>query len=214
MLECSVDNKEWRESLEPKIRGLREELRRSSATALAERAGAEWDGERLKLALLGKNYEIFHPELVVRFADGGEPCPEELQALLLDYLRLADGTQPEGRWLSYRELPHGQFYFHAFQGYAERPLVQEIGNDIDGLKRAARGMGGDPIEFGDCGFAFSVLPRVRLAVVYWGGDEELPPTASVLFDEAAGRYLPVDGLAQLGRMLTSWLAKEYRALGG
>ncbi len=214
MLEWSVDNQKWRESFEPKIRSLREELGGRSVTALAEQAGAEWDGEKLALTLLGKKYEIPYPELVVRFADGGEACPEELQALLLDYLKFADGTQPGGRWLSYRELPHGQFYFHAFQGYAERPLVQEIGNDIEGLRRAARRIGGEPVEFGDCGFAFTVLPRVRLAVVYWGGDEELPPTASVLFDEAAGRYLPVDGLAHLGRMLTSRLAKEYRALGG
>ncbi len=214
MLEWSVDNKKWRESFAPKIRDLRDELRGRPAETLAEEAGAEWDGAKLELTLLGKKYEIPHPEFVVRFADGGEPCPEELQALLLDYLKLADGTQPRGRWLSYRELPHGQFYFRAFQGYAERPLVQEVGNDADGLQEAARRMSGEPIEFGDCGFAFTVLPRVRLAVVYWRGDEELPPTASVLFDEAAGRYLPVDGLAQLGRMLTSRLAKEYRALGG
>ncbi len=214
MVEYCVGNSKWRESLEPRIRSLREELRRESPSALAREAGAGWDGQRLEIALLGKVYTIAYPELVVRSGRGGEPCPEELQALILDYLKRADGTPPLGEWLSYRELPQGQFYYHAFHSYAERPLVQEVGNDVQRLKRAAQRLDGEPLEYGDCSFAFRVLPRVRMAVVFCYGDEELPPAASVLFDAAAARYLPVDGLAQLGRMLTSRLAKEYRALGG
>lgn len=146
-------------------------------------------------------------------AGGDEPCPEELQALFLDYLRAADGTPISGKWLSFRELPQGQFYFRAFQGYAERPLVEAVGNDITGIREAAERLGGQNIAYGDCGYAFDVLPRVRLAVVHWLGDEEFPPNASVLFDASAERYLPVDGLANLGRMLTSRLVKHYQASG-
>ena len=47
-------------------------------------------------------------------------------------------------------------------------------------------------------FAFDLLPRVSVAVVYWAGDEELPPNAQVLFDAAASHYLTTDGLAVLG----------------
>lgn len=197
----------------PKIRRAREELGRCSPASLAEAAGAVWDGRSLGLSLLGKAFRITHPEMVVWPADADEPCPEELQALFLDYLSAADGTAFSGKWLSFRELSQGQFYFHAFQGYAERPLVQVVGNDITGLREAAQQLGGQPIAYGDCGYAFDVLPRVRLAVVYWLGDEEFPPNASVLFDASAERYLPVDGLANLGRMLTSRLVKGFQSLG-
>ncbi|MFO8033857.1 MAG: DUF3786 domain-containing protein, partial [Candidatus Bipolaricaulota bacterium] len=201
-----MENKKWRQSFEPRIRKLRAELGRRDPAELAEHAGAQWDGEALQLSLLGSLYRLHHPELVARSADEGDPCPEELQALLLDYLNAADGTLPTDKWVSFRELPQGEFYFHAFKGYAERPLVETLGNDLDGLREAALRMGGEPIEFGDCGFAFHVLPRVRLAVVYWSGDDEFSPHASVLFDAAAHHYLPVDGLANLGRMLTSRMA--------
>jgi len=193
---------------------LRDELREQPPEELAARSGARWNGDCFEVPLLGKTYRITHPEYVVRSSADGEPCPEELQAMLLDYLKLADGTPPAGHWVSYRELPHGQFYYHAFQGYAERPLVQAVGNDVDRLAQAARSAGGQEIDYGDCGYAFDVLPRVKVALVYWKGDEEFPPTASVLFDASAERYLPVDGLAQLGRMVTSRLAKEFRSLGG
>jgi len=193
---------------------LRDELRGQPPEELAARAGVQWNGDSFDILLLGKPYRITYPDFVVRFTPSDEPCPEELQAMLLDYLKLADGTQPAGRWVSYRELPHGQFYYHAFQGYAERPLVQEVGNDVERLAQAARSAGGREIDYGDCGYAFDVLPQVKVALVYWKGDEEFPPTASVLFDASAERYLPVDGLAQLGRMVSSRVAKEYRSLGG
>lgn len=214
MLECPMANPKWRESFAPRIETRREELGQRDPGDLAERAGARWDGTHLELKLLGRTYRLSHPELVVRPAGDEDPCPEELQALLLDYLASADGTSPTGKWVSFRELPQGGFYFHAFRGYAERPLVETFDNDLDALRAATHALGGAPIEFGDASFAFQVLPRVNLAVVYWAGDEEFPPNASVLFDEAASRYLPVDGLANLGRMLTSRIIKAHQAPEG
>jgi hypothetical protein len=49
---------------------------------------------------------------------------------------------------------------------------------------------------------------VPLAVVYWYGDDEFPPNASVLFDASAGHYLSTDGLAVLGRELCSKIIRE------
>ena len=75
------------------------------------------------------------------------------------------------------------------------------------LPAAAETVGGVKIDVGDCGYAFQVLPRVQLAIVYWLGDEEFPPQAQVLFDAAASHYLPVDGLALLGSDLVRRLLK-------
>ena len=69
------------------------------------------------------------------------------------------------------------------------------------------GLDGTPLEMGDAAFAFDVMPRVSLAVVWWAGDDEFPANATVLFDSASSRYLPTDGLAIVGRMLCRKLAK-------
>ncbi len=89
-------------------------------------------------------------------------------------------------------------------------LVQTLGNDLGAFAAAAEATGGERIDVGDCGYAFQSLPRIRLAVVYWRGDEEFPPQAQVLFDAAASHYLPVDGLALLGSDLVRRLLKRVR----
>jgi hypothetical protein len=94
------------------------------------------------------------------------------------------------------------FYAQAFHGYAEIRLIRDLGNDgVQAFHRAAGCLGGAPVELGNAAYAFQVLPRVRLAAVYWQGDEELESQASILFECTAHHYLSTDGLAVLGSHL-------------
>lgn len=165
----------------------------------------------LQVQLLNKKYIIPYPELVAHEAESRVECEAEVQALLLHYLGLADGTPLAHRWVSFSELPNGGFYYRAFQSYSGDRLVRSFGNDLEGFCRAAEETGGIRISFGDASFSFQALPRVSLAIVYWVGDEEFPPTAKVLFDASASHYLPIDGLAVLGRWLCSKLIKAKEA---
>ena len=204
---------EWRKSLRPRIAEARAELEGRDPAELARLAGAEYHGGELRLRLFDREYRIPHPEFVAYEQESGKPAPEEVQALLLDYLRHADGTEPAGEWLAFRELPDGQFYYKAFQGYSGDHLARSLGGDLEGFRRAAGLLGGEPLEFGDASFRIKILPHLWMAVVYWQGDEEFPPRASVLIDAAAARYLPTDGLAILGRWLCAKLIK-LRSEGG
>jgi len=181
-------------------------LRAIDPGELARRGGLELDADRLKLALLGTRYTLGWPDLVARNPDG-EVCPDHLRVLFLDYLCMGDGSSPTGTWIGYQELPDGAFYRQAFQGYSGDRLVRELGGDVDVFRRAAEAIGGEPFEMGDAGYVFQALPNVPLAIVWWAGDDEFPASATVLFDEIAGRYLPTDGLALLGSMLCSRLRK-------
>ena len=164
----------------------------------------------LWLDWLGELYRIAWPALVAYPADGPAPCPAHIQGLLLYYLDRADGAPLADHWIAFRELPDGWLYHQAFQGYTGHVLVQTLGNDLGAFAAAAEAIGGERIDVGDCGYAFQTLPRIRLAVVYWRGDEEFPPQAQVLFDAAASHYLPVDGLALLGSDLVQRLLKCVR----
>jgi hypothetical protein len=126
--------------------------------------------------------------------------------MILTYLVTADGTAPTGRWISYRDLPEGMFYAQAFRGYAEQRLVREL--TLPAFTQAAERLGGERLDLGSAGYAWDVLPRVRVAAVYWEGDEELPSQASVLFDEAGVHYMSTDGLAVLGSRLVDRLVRE------
>jgi hypothetical protein len=197
----------WAETFAPVLQELRMYLWRLQPQPLAAAAGAVWLAERgeLRLCCLGEELCLPWETLVAHPVAAAVPCKADLQGLLLYYLSRADGTLPAGRWIAFRELPDGWFYHQAFQGYTGHYLTQAVGNDLERLDRAARQLGGQPLDIGDVGYTFDGLPRVPLALVYWQGDEEFPPQAQVLFDAATGHYLPIDGFAMLGRRLVHCL---------
>ncbi len=199
---------EWLDRLAPLVAQAQAALRAVKPEKLALRSGCTLDASSdLHLTLFGQEYVIAGSDFAVRRADTGEGTSSFTQCLVLTYLVTADGTTPSGRWVSFRELPDGLFYAQAFQGYSVDRLVRELPGGIAAFRRAAEALGGEPLEIGDAGYAFAVLPRVRLAVVYWQGDEEFPSQAQVLFEDSAAHYLPTDGLAVLGSQLVGRLLK-------
>jgi len=185
---------------------LRQELARSDPRDMAERSGATFDAARLtiQLDLWGKPHTLTHPELVARDAAGAEVSANK-QALLLMYLHTADGTPLAHKWLAFRDLPGGMFYVHAFHGYAEMRLAQAFNGDVARFQAAAARLNGRQLTFGDASFEFVALPRALVGAVYWLGDEDLAPSATILFDAACSHYLPTDAVAALGSQLVSRL---------
>jgi hypothetical protein len=158
--------------------------------------------------LWGEPYVIRPSDFAVQHAETLAPPSDFTQALLLTYLVTADGTRPTNGWITYRDLPDGMFYAQAFRGYAEVRLVRELGaGGIAAFRRGMEQLGGQPEAIGsgtgNAAYAVQVLPRIRLAAVYWLGDEDFPSQASVLFQETAPHYLSTDGLAVLGSHLVN-----------
>ena len=210
-LSAVTDNRAaWNASFEPVVAGLRRTLLARRPQELGRLAGVNWDADvsEFGVSWLLTDYRITWPDLVVHAGAGSQVCPASVQGLFLYYLSLADGTPPAGAWLSFRELPDGWLYHLAFHSYTGAVLVRTFAGDTAALARGAVRVGGNAIDVGDCGYEFQVLPRVKLAIVYWCGDEEFPPDAQVLFDAAASHYLPVDGLAYLASHLVQQVIKE------
>lgn len=193
----------WAASFAPVLSELREAVAARSPAWLSALSGAEWDeaAAELRMALLGRAYRITWPELAICAQEGDDAPSSSVQGLLLFYLSLADGAEPAGAWFSFRELPDGWLYHQAFQSYTGHVLVQTLGDDVAAFAAAAQAAGGEETGLGDAGYAFQALPKVRLAMVFWQGDDEFGPEAQVLFDAASSHYLPIDGLAALGSRL-------------
>jgi hypothetical protein len=161
----------------------------------------------------GRAHLVTHPRGEVSV--GGAPVHAATSILLLHYLLRADGASPAGEWLAFRELPDGLFYAASFAQRVEAPLAQLFdaspaigsGQGLERFRAAAAAAGGLPLETADAAFAFQVLPRLSLAVLAWAGDDELPAAARVVFDAAAGHYLPAEDLAGLGGLLARRLTR-------
>lgn len=185
----------------------RDETRCQTAKAChAEGRRSEAEG-CFELPFLGSRFRVTYPGGIVEPANADYPPKHAHSLLMLHYLAHADGHVMADRWATFRELPDGLMYDRAFRARVEPPLLAAFGSRPDLFRSASRALGGSPIDFGDAGFMFSVLPRVRMAVVLHLGDDEFPPAVRVLYDAAAGHYLPTEDLAVLGGLLVGALLK-------
>lgn len=196
------------DKLAPVVKEAQAKLRLIDRAAIADRSGATIDPQgNLRVELMRREYVIDHAEWTVKRADDGAVPPSILQGLILTYLYMSDGTSPLDRWVGFRELPNGLFYAQAFQGYTGAELIRDLDGDVAAFKRASEKLEGAALPFGDGGYAFQILPRLKLAVIMWAGDDEFPAQAQVLFQETAPHYLITDGLAIVGSLLTWQIVK-------
>ncbi len=195
------------EKLTGRLAELRSGLAQKKLTILATLSGAQIEKETgsLCISYFNNRVTVSFPELMISDAKTGTKLSEANQLLILYYLNYADGTPLEGRWIAFSELRDGRFYNQAFQGYTGKELAKYFNNEIDAFDRAGQFLEGVKIAYGDRGFAFHILPRVMLSVIYHLGDEEFHPNCQILFDASSNHYLPTDACAVLGSMLTQKL---------
>lgn len=198
----------WEASMLAQLDRLRANLRLEPPARVARRCGAELQDSGLGLVYWGKDVTVDWPALVPLRSDGTAHSTFDC-AMVLYYLSKADGEAPTGKWIGFRELPGGGFYHQAFQSYTGDRICRAFEAEPGALGRSAAAVGGWPVaEVGDHAFAFQPLPLIRLAVVLWLGDDEIPSRAAVLFDETASHHHPTDGLALLGSGLTRRLLAQ------
>lgn len=193
----------------PALRKVRQEMPERDPLVMAEWAGVRFIPEEerkgyFEVPFLGVLYRVRYPSAEVQGAAGEEP-PISTRLILLHYLLQAAGAPMADRWIAFRDLPGGLGYDAAFQQRATCRLNAAFGERLEAFPRAARAIGGIPLDVGDVAYAFDVLPRVRMAVVLYRGDEEFPSSANVIYDGAADKYLPTEDLAVMGEILASRL---------
>jgi len=192
--------------LERRIHDLRAELKTQDKLSMARNTDAVYSGGLFHLEVWNRPVQISERDFIAFDVQDGTACDVVTQAMLAYYFHTSDGTPIRGEWTAFRELPDGQFYASAFQGYTGNKLARTFGDKIDLFAQAAAMTNGRAQPFGDAAFAFQALPRVPVAVVCWLGDEDFPTSYSILFDDSIHHHLPTDACAILGSMLTAKLA--------
>jgi hypothetical protein len=189
----------WQESMSRRIDQVREEIRQRNLNHLALYTGAELDGDSIIFNYWDRQVSITWPDLGAHYLPELEPCSIFDLGMLLYYLHTADGIDLADRWIGFRELPDGAFYNQAFQGYSGKLVARQFGEDLESFHAAAHRLGGFELTaLAPAAHSFIPLPRIRLALAMWPGDDDFPSRATVLFDAHAGHYMTTDGLALLG----------------
>lgn len=196
----------------PTYDGLRARLATRPLEEILAASGARRiDEGLLELRCAGRDYQITYPEGAVSNADG-TPADVSVAIMLLLYLLEATGRAAEGRWISFEQLPGGPGYLASFRGRVMQPVLHAFGTHPDRLVEAARTVDGETLRLGDVAVRIPALPGVPIVYVLWRGDEEFPPSLSVVFDASVEGYLDSEVLTVLCELVSRRLVAAGTAL--
>lgn len=102
---------------------------------------------------------------------------------------------------AFKEFPDAAPYVGAFATHTEQLLVPYVDKIQPEILKITGTLGGteDPDSGGgDFSFIVHPFPKIALRYVFYEADEEFPASATCLFSNNANRFLPMDGLADVG----------------
>ncbi len=176
-----------------------EEIAKVDPVAIVFNAGAAYEEstQTLSVCYLNKTYYVKRLTGTVEAEDGAE-VTTTVKVLILHYLLTAKPRDLTGTLISYRQIPNGSVYYPNFQKRAINPLVKVFGNNHDGFYRCAQRMGGQKLALGHASVKVDVFPKLPVCMVLWQGDEEVPNSGNVLFDETVVSFLHVEDIVVAG----------------
>jgi hypothetical protein len=195
-----------------------EELSKEDLTECCSNAGVFMEEmssgkKRISIPFLGKARDLIIDEGTAAFDESERPIKLQDQVLLLHYLITATGAPIENKWITFREVPSGPFYYPSFVKRAIAPLVACFGDDPEGLKKVGTKMGELMSEPGDIAVRILALPRVPVVLSLWKGDDEFPPEGNILFDASIISYLSTEDIAYLAGSVVYPAVGMYRSMG-
>jgi len=165
--------------------------------------------EGVMVPFLGEYFLVDIPRhALCRQAHGGwEPVRNRMLELVCLVYLLHAGPEPMGKTLvGVQELKTAHF-FRGPHALDLGPLVSRYGTDLEGFRKAAEGLRGDPLDMADAAYRLWAFPKVPLHYLFWEGDEEFPAEAKVLFDRSIEYHLPADAIWALVNLVTESLVR-------
>lgn len=179
----------------------RNELGKQDPKRTALLSGADFrsgpEGAHFRIRFIDKEISISWPEGLVTGPEPDRELALQEQVLILHYLVQARGTPPADQWITFREVPSGEFYYSAFVKRAKEPLVKTFGHQPARLAELGQQRGGVLRPEGDVCVCFQALPKIPVCLILWAGDDEFPPEGNLLFDGSIPGYLTAEDIAVL-----------------
>jgi len=177
----------------------------------AQRCGAEClvstDEVRVALTFLYRTYHVTHPKGHIFLVNGNMPPEVWEQILILHYLTSERQVSDPEKLIAFNEIPDGRFYDATFQKRTTQQLLRVFSAQPELLRTAARILGAEFTALGDFSFRLQAFPMINLHFLFWRGDAEFPPEASLLMEKRIQAFLNAEDIAVLGGMAVGALIR-------
>ncbi|MDY6914247.1 MAG: DUF3786 domain-containing protein [Planctomycetota bacterium] len=126
--------------------------------------------------------------------------------LTLHYLAVSSRPPDRPPAVTFADLPAGRAYGEVYRQRVIEQLVRKVGPDTESLRRAGCALGGRAVAAGDAAFDFQVYPRVRFRVIWYAGDTEFAPSATLLMPDNVESFFCTEDIVVLSERLISRMA--------
>ncbi|MEW9077985.1 DUF3786 domain-containing protein [Terrisporobacter glycolicus] len=168
------------------------------------------DKKEFSIKVFNREYILnCNDETIRRSADNHIPSAET-GVMILNYLSFTENNVDKtNKWVSLKEIPNGGMMFYpAFYKSSIVSLINTFGYDSSKLRKCGENLGGKEIKMGDIAFEFEVFPKVFCRVVIWEGDDEIEPSATLLFDSSVQYIMHVESIIGLGGYVINKIINE------
>jgi len=156
--------------------------------AVATAISTEYLGKPLRIAVPDMTLSYDEEEWMER---GGSVSLRE-EIFILHYLINAQGKRPSGNAVLFRDMDGGIAYGSVFRARSVDRLVRAFRDREDLLADLAGIFGGVPEVMGNVSVRLRVLPYAELVFVLWKGDDEIPSSGNIFFDDSISSILPTE----------------------
>jgi len=179
---------------------------------LADGLGAQYDSGALLISSFGKIYRVTKDGVT---NSAGSVPPIDLRIVLAYYVLQGGTAELSGQWVSFRDFKEAAFFMATYKDLVERPLAEAFSGRLADLKACSQLLGGQEfpeLGTGDLCYRFPALPNLPLVLVFYDADEELPASATLLYDLHSTFFLDLECLAVLGLILKGHLLAARQQL--
>jgi hypothetical protein len=185
---------------------LKSEVVRIDLASAAERVGGRFEGGRLTLKILGKDFSVdgrggFFADIHVN---------PWVATPFLTHILYGKGRPPSGRWVSFRELRGGREGYPLFRKRCEESFkrVADIYTPLfDDMVHLFGGKQAEQRFESDISVVLHPLPLVPFMVCYWLPEDGMQSSLNVFFDETANENLDIGAAFALGSGLAQMFTK-------
>jgi len=186
------------ERLKGKIKGI-------DLAEAAERVGGRYDGHRMTLKVLGKDFSV----------DAGGTLSSDIHVNpwiavpVLNYILHGAGTPLSGKWVKFRDLKEGMERYSIYRQRCERPLKKIADSYPDLFRDMLDIFNGKRVESFDSDVAVVLypLPLFPIMICYWEPDDGLESSLHIYYDKTADQNLDPDSIYTLTAGFISMLGK-------
>ncbi len=131
------------------------------------------------------------------------PAKDFTAVIILHYAAhvLKGKIQPDGEWVSFKELSGVEGYYEAFRKRAIEPIIRKYGKHPESLLTVLARLPAKKAQQGDVGIIVEVFADVPALITVWAGDDEFGPDANILFDRSITRIFCTEDIMVLAQMV-------------